>query len=91
MKFRQVTGKMKVTVFPEKHFSNDPKEGSCYCMREKSSFKRNGQNRESVIIAGKGEELLVHLPAFVNIRMEIDLGGFYRGVTKVLLDDPEVL
>ena len=40
---------------------------------------------------GQGEKLLVHLPPFVNIRMEVDLRGLDGGMTEIFLDHPQVL
>lgn len=40
---------------------------------------------------GKGEKLLVHPFSLLKVRMQVDLSSFDRGVTKVLLHNPQVL
>ena len=42
------------------------------------------------LIIRKREILLVYLPAFINIRMEINFRGFYRGMPKIFLHNPEI-
>jgi hypothetical protein len=45
----------------------------------------------AIIHARQGEELLVHLTPLIDIGMQVDFSGLYRGVPKILLDNAEVL
>lgn len=50
-----------------------------------------GQQEELLFISiGKREILLVYLPAFINIRMQVYFRGFYRSVPEVFLHNPEI-
>lgn len=71
----------------------EPEIGYLFFLK-KGNANRIAGKRDSGRLLGivrEGEELLVYLAAFIDIGMEVDFGGLYRGVAEVLLDHPEVL
>jgi hypothetical protein len=43
------------------------------------------------IVVGKREILLIDLPSFIDISMQINFRSLDRGVTKIFLHNPEIL
>ena len=44
-----------------------------------------------LIVVGKREILLINLPSFIDIGMEVNFRSLYRSVAKIFLYNPEIL
>jgi len=54
-------------------------------------FEVSGIITSFLIVVGKREKLLINLPSFINIGMQVNFRCLDRGVAKIFLYNPEIL